>query len=68
MSNLSLKTGPRGGKYYISKNGNKIPITPTPEFNKAKVIWPLEPLAIVATTVATMAPEPKPDIILERIT
>lgn len=24
MSNLSLKTGPRGGKYYISKNGNKI--------------------------------------------
>ena len=50
------------------RNGSIIPITPTPEFNKANVIWPLEPLAMVATTVATIAPEPSPAIILEIIT
>ena len=50
------------------QKGSKTPITPTPEFKKAKVICALEPLAIVATTVATIAPEPIPEIILAKIT
>ena len=49
------------------QKGRRIPITPTPEFKSANVIWAFEPLAIVATTVATIAPEPIPAIILEKI-